>query len=116
MISVANKSWKVICSYYACYDILYALFVKCGIKSEIHECSMSLMDLFDKFTEKDKLFLKGLKENRVYAQYYVNKSYDEYNIDVIKQFVLKVKELILSIKQDEILLIRDKIQKIIDEK
>ena len=33
--------------YYVCYNALYSLLVKCGIKCEIHDCNFKLMFLFD---------------------------------------------------------------------
>ena len=42
----AKGKWKLITAYYACYNALYSLLMKCGIKCEIHECSLELMSLF----------------------------------------------------------------------
>ena len=45
--STDNKSkWKIIIAYYACYESLYSLLVRAGIKCEIHDCSLKLMELF----------------------------------------------------------------------
>ena len=44
--------------------------MKWGIKSEIHDCSIELMDLFG-FSEEEKNFLIELKNKRINCQYYL---------------------------------------------
>jgi len=70
---------------------LYALLQKAGIKSEIHECSIALMEFFD-FSKEDIGFIKRLKDKRIDAQYYTRKisSVEE---SKVKDFVLKSKEI-----------------------
>ena len=46
--------WIATTAYYSRYFALYALFQKCGIKSEIHDCSISLMNF---------LFIEGFIRN-----------------------------------------------------
>jgi len=33
-------NWKTILAYYSCYNALYSLLIKYGIKSEIHDCTI----------------------------------------------------------------------------
>lgn len=49
--------WKIVAAYYACYDVLYAFLMKLGIKSEIHECTIALMELL-KFGVDDINFIR----------------------------------------------------------
>ncbi|MEA2003961.1 MAG: hypothetical protein U9O53_03295 [archaeon] len=49
----------MITAYYACYNALYSILMKCGIKSEIHDCTIELMDFFD-FEAKDIEFITQL--------------------------------------------------------
>lgn len=49
----AKGKWRTITAYYACYSALYSILMKCGIKSEIHDCTLELMHLFD-FSEENK--------------------------------------------------------------
>ena len=44
MLSSKGK-WKTIMAYYTCYNALYSLLMKVGIKCEIHDCTIELMDL-----------------------------------------------------------------------
>lgn len=84
--------WKVITGYYSCYNGLFSILMKCGIKSEIHDCTIKLMNLFN-FTKEEISFLEDLKSKRVDAQYYLKEI--EFKDDLkIKKFILKC-ELIL---------------------
>src|SRR3989338_3388152 len=60
-VFVTKGKWKLITAYYACYNALYSILMKCGIKCEIHECSIELMALFD-FTNEDIDYMRKLKE------------------------------------------------------
>ena len=88
-----NGKWKVITGYYACYNAFYSILMKCGIKSEIHDCSIKLMDLFDFFNKEIK-FLENLKKKRINAQYYL-KEVKLGSVLEVKNFILKC-ELILD--------------------
>jgi len=95
MMSTVNaEEWRIVGAYYACYESLYALLMKAGIKSEIHDCSIALMSFFG-FDGKDIDFMKKLKQKRIDAQYYLKKvTLSEEN--TVKDFVLKCKEIIHS--------------------
>lgn len=38
-----NIEWQISSAYYAMYFSLYALFMKIGLKSEIHKCTITFM-------------------------------------------------------------------------
>jgi len=96
-----NKGgWKIITAYYACYNALYSILMLAGIKSEIHECSIELMNLIDEFSEEDIHFLKRLKEDRIAVQYYLKERKLE-NENQAKNFVLKCKKIIKYINPDK---------------
>jgi len=101
MTSSPNEEWKIICAYYACYDAIYALLRKAGIKCEIHECSIALMEFFG-FSDNDISFMSDLKKKRIDAQYYVNKNVHLKDMNEIKDFVLKCKQIIHSANFEEI--------------
>lgn len=63
MNTTPAEDWKITTAYYSCYQALYALLRRTGIKSEIHDCTIELMQFFD-FTEEDIEFLKKLKDKR----------------------------------------------------
>lgn len=91
--------WKVVIAYYSCYNALYSICMKCGIKSEIHDCTINLMSFFG-FNEKDIEFMKVLKKKRIGSQYYLEKN--EINIVEIKQFVLKCKNILENIDVEDV--------------
>jgi uncharacterized protein (UPF0332 family) len=103
-VFLAKGKWKIITSYYACYNALYSILMKSGIKSEIHECSIELMYLFD-FSEEDVIFLKNLKEDRIKVQYYLKKINlkDECKV---KKFILKCKIILNDLNNQKIESIR----------
>lgn len=101
----AKGKWKTITAYYACYSALYSILMKCGIKSEIHECTIELMGLFE-FTEDEKYYVRNLKDDRIQAQYYLKniKLKDE---EKVKKFILKCKVVLESINSKKIEEIRN---------
>ncbi|MFO8016727.1 MAG: hypothetical protein R6U32_06485 [Candidatus Woesearchaeota archaeon] len=96
----SKGKWRTITAYYACYSALYSILMRCGIKSEIHECTLELMCIFE-FTESEKRYMAGLKEDRVQAQYYLKKIVlkDE---ESVKNFVLKCKTILSGMNSRKI--------------
>jgi uncharacterized protein (UPF0332 family) len=87
-----NKDkWDIIMGYYACYNALYSLLMKAGIKCEIHDCTIELIKLIDGFDNADYLFLSDLKELRTQVQYYLKEEVLK-DVSKIKGFVMKCGE------------------------
>jgi len=105
---VAKGKWKVIMAYYACYNALYSILMKTGIKCEIHDCSLELMGNFG-FSREEIDFLIGLKEDRIRAQYYL-KSVVLKDEAEVKRFVIKCKSILSDLSSDKIELIRKNIK------
>ncbi|MBU3924281.1 MAG: hypothetical protein KJ592_05155 [Nanoarchaeota archaeon] len=105
--------WKIISGYYACYNGLYSILMKCGIKSEIHDCTLELMNLFD-FLDEEKKFVKELKEKRIIVQYYLKNALIE-DEEKISSFVAKCKEILYRLNSEDIENIRNKIGRIENE-
>ncbi|MFH1440349.1 MAG: hypothetical protein ABIG89_07295 [Candidatus Woesearchaeota archaeon] len=101
MMIVANKKWKVITGYYACYHALYSILMKAGVKSEIHDCTIELMKLFEEFNDEEYIFLKKLKKDRIDAQYYI-KDVELKSEDNVKSFVIKCKLILNDFNKDKI--------------
>lgn len=116
-----NKEWEVSSSYYAMYFSLYAVMGKVGVKCENHSCSIAFMKEFlsEKFKKTDSNFLKKAMQARVDLQYYSNRGVnDEFYQKMMKDapvFLVECKEIINSIKQEEINQIRNKLEKIKEE-
>ncbi len=77
--------WKVIISYYVCYNSFYSILFRYGIKSEIHSCTIELLELFDNLNEY-KEFLEELKDQRTNVQYYLKEPKD-IDLNKIKEFL-----------------------------
>ena len=109
----AKGKWKLITAYYACYNALYSILMKCGIKCEIHDCTIELMDFFD-FNKDEISYMKDLKDNRIQAQYYLKTVLldDE---EKVKKFILKCKTILNTITSEKIESVREDINKITEK-
>src|SRR3989338_11499958 len=107
-VFTSKGKWKTITAYYACYNALYAIFMKCGIKSEIHDCTLEMMELFD-FDNESISFLKKLKEDRIQAQYYLKEALLE-NESEVKEFVSECKTILSKMNSDDIEKTRAKVK------
>ncbi len=112
-----ETDWIAATSYYSRYFAFYALLKKCGIKSEIHECTISLMDfLFVKEKTIEKEFYDYFKKAKIFridAQYYVSDEMDEAelkdNARTTSDFLLKMEEIIERMDENKINKLRNKI-------
>ncbi len=109
--------WIATTAYYSRYFALYALLQKCGVKSEIHDCTISLMR-FLFVTEKiipEQFYSELLlaKELRVDAQYYVTEQIDREKLKAdsatARNFVLRMEEIIEGITEIQIKRVRQKL-------
>ncbi len=121
MLSSANEKnevdWIATTAYYARYFSFYALLQKCGIKSEIHDCTVSLMYFL--FVEENlvkEYFYKELrlaKDLRVDAQYYVAEELDKQKLkkdsETARNFVLEMEKVMDNLTNEEIKLLRDRL-------
>ncbi len=98
--------WKVISGYYACYNALYSILMKCGIRCEIHDCTISLMSFFD-FSKEELSFMESLKGKRIQTQYYLRDLSEDWK--KVKSFVGRCKEILLGLNDNKINEIRRKI-------
>ncbi len=110
--------WIATTAYYARYFAFYGLLQKCGIKSEIHDCTISLMHflfvegrLIEKHFYTELQLAKDLRED---MQYYVTEGLDKIKLkkdaETARSFVLKMEEIVDSITEEQINQIRDKIR------
>jgi uncharacterized protein (UPF0332 family) len=109
-LDLANNTkgrWKTISSYYACYNAFYAILMKCGIKCEIHDCTLKLLELFD-FKKEEIDFIKKLKEERIQVQYYISNP-KEIESKKIKEFILKCRVIFDKITNNDIEKIRKEV-------
>lgn len=110
--------WIATTAYYARYFAFYALLQQCGIKSEIHDCTISLLRfLFVDGQMVEEHFYDELvlaKELRIDVQYYVATELDTEKLkkdaSTARSFVLKMEEVIDALAVAQIKEIRAKLQ------
>lgn len=105
--SSKSEDWKLISSYYSCYHAFYAILMRCGIKCEIHDCTIELMKLFD-FSDDDIMFMIDLKKKRVKVQYYLKK--EIVDIEKVKTFIVKCRKILEDLNANDINEIRGKLR------
>lgn len=88
--------------------------MKIGIKSEIHECTIKLCELL----ESEEIIPEGYSETlfedkqlRIDNQYYLKNRNVDINYAQIMNFVLKIKDIINKLKNEDIIRIRKIISK-----
>jgi len=109
LINIKEPKWNIIKEYYVCYNSLYSLLVKCGIKCEIHDCTIKLMELFD-FDKKVQKKLIDLKKERIGVQYYLGTSKKDY-FGFTKIFLEFCEVKFLELNDLKIIEIRNKLNK-----
>lgn len=111
-----SNMWLATTKYYCEYFSVYALLMKIGIKSEIHDCTIEVC----RFLEEKKIVPKGYtkileadKGLRIDNQYYLKNMPVNINFEELREFVLKMKDKVNSITFDEINKIREEFKKIL---
>ena len=109
--------WAADAAYYARYHAIYALLQKCGIISEIHDCSIALMRFLFKGKIDETLLveLEGAKKQRIDLIYYTNRLVPQEeirkNVEAAPGFVLEMEKIISEINSsEEINRLRDKLK------
>lgn len=111
--------WAVEAAYYARYHCLYALLLRCGIKSEIHDCTIAVAKIVfsDLVSEKVINELSIAKQQREDTQYYSDRVVDEKacetNINSAPEFVLTLEEKIESLNDEKVETYRKKIKSLL---
>ncbi|MCW4022059.1 MAG: HEPN domain-containing protein [Candidatus Bathyarchaeota archaeon] len=88
--------WAVSASYYAKYFAAYSSLSKIGVKSEIHDCTITLFEhiFCDSISSELLKDLRNSKKDRVEMQYYTQ----EIQVD-LKQIIKKTKKFVLEIEK-----------------
>jgi len=114
-----ESEWILETSYYSRYFIVYSLFMKVGIKSEIHECTIfALKSIFNELGIVKSELCKDLENSRdlrVDALYY-DKDFGKEEIlnkaNTAPEFCLEVESIVDSISKEDVLRIRNKLEEI----
>lgn len=109
--------WLATTKYYCEYFSIYSLFQKIGVKCEIHDCTIEVMNLLEEIKIIPEGYSKKLeddKELRLDNQYYLKNRDVIINIRELSEFILSIKNKVSSITLDEINNARKEIKKSID--
>lgn len=120
LVSAIEKNeneWILDTSYYAKYFMVYALFMKAGIKSEIHDCTiLALKSIFSRIGIIHEELCKDLENSRdlrVGSLYY-DKDFGKKEIlnkaSTAPNFCLEVESIIDNLSKEDILRIRKKFE------
>jgi len=116
-LEIKETDWTLTTAYYARYFALYALLMKIGIKSEIHDCSITIARLL----AKNKIITQNLvnditqaKQTRIDTQYYVTKEIKQQqitgNAEYARKFVLEIQKSIENITTEQTSNVRNELK------
>ncbi|MCK4670241.1 MAG: hypothetical protein KAT43_03480 [Nanoarchaeota archaeon] len=108
-----SNMWLATTKYYCEYFTVYALLMRLGIKSEIHDCTIELCKLLEKedlLPKNTHIKLEKDKQLRIDNQYYLKNIEVKLNFSELTEFVLQVKKSINSLTLDKTQDIRNKIK------
>jgi uncharacterized protein (UPF0332 family) len=108
-LRIEESDWIAATAYYARYFALYALLMKIGIKSEIHDCTINLAGLLSKkgiIPQQLAEDIAQAKQTRIDTQYYVeteqNPAAIKRNVEAARKFVLETEKAIENLTDEQI--------------
>jgi len=107
-----SRTWLAVTKYYCEYFSIYALLMKIGIKSEIHDCTIEVCGILEKekiIPQGYKRILEKDKQLREDNQYYLKNREVHLVYDALLDFVLILKDKINTLTREEI----ERVRKII---
>ncbi len=104
-----SRMWLATTKYYCEYFAFYAVMMRLGIRSEIHECTLAVAEAL----EQEGLLTKGTaamliadKELRIDNQYYLKNKEVPLDHAALVDFVLEMKRLVRTLTEERITTIR----------
>ena len=104
-----SNMWLATQKYYAEYLAAYSLLMKIGIKSEIHSCTIEIIQLLEKEKIIDFEFSKVLEEDkelRIDNQYYLKNKPVNFDPKQLSGILLKIRGIIDALTDADIKRIR----------
>lgn len=112
-LQINEADWTATTAYYARYFALYALLMKMGVKSEIHDCTINVAQLLANHGILRQSLVDDIaeaKQARIDAQYYVatelNQKEIKKNAETARKFVLEIEQTIENVTSKQINTIR----------
>lgn len=118
-LKIKETDWITTTAYYARYFALYALLMKIGVKSEIHDCTISIAKLLSNNGILTPSLIEDIakaKQTRIDTQYYVEKELSQAtiqrNAEAARKFVLETEKAIENLTTEQINNIRAQLKKL----
>jgi len=118
-LQINETDWVITTAYYARYFALYALLMKLGIKSEIHDCSIAIARLLAKHGILHQNLVSDIskaKQTRIESQYYVKLELEQTkirkNVKSAHKFLLEIEKTLENITTTQIKDIRTHLNRI----
>jgi uncharacterized protein (UPF0332 family) len=112
-LQINEADWTTTTAYYARYFALYALLMKIGVKSEIHDCAINVAQLLANHGILRQTLVNDIaeaKQERIDAQYYVatqlNQKEIKKNAETARKFVLEIEQTIENVTPKQVNIIR----------
>ena len=109
-----SNMWLATTKYYCEYFATYALLMRFGIKSEIHDCTIEIVKFLEQLGILNKYVSKVLerdKKLRIDNQYYLKNRKVTVDYNNLRDFVLELKELVMSITEEDVAKVRRELMK-----
>jgi len=120
-LQIKETDWTATTAYYARYFALYALLMKIGVKSEIHDCTINIAKLLAKNKILNPHLINDItkaKQTRIDTQYYVAKELTQTDIknnaEAARKFVLELEQTTENITPEQINTIRAQLKKALE--
>ena len=120
-VKINETDWITTTAYYARYFALYALLMKIGVKSEIHDCTINIAKLLSNNGILQPSLIEEIakaKQTRIDTQYYVEKEQSpktiQQNVEAARKFVLETEKIIENMTFEQISSIRMQLKKLKD--
>ena len=119
VVKINETDWVNTTAYYARYFALYALLMKIGVKSEIHDCTINIANLLSDnciLTPNLVEDIAKAKQTRIDTQYYVeneqNPKVIQRNVEAARKFVLETEKIMDNMKTEQIDAVRAQLKKL----
>jgi uncharacterized protein (UPF0332 family) len=116
-MQINETEWTATAAYYARYFALYALLMKIGVKSEIHDCTINIAQLFANHEVLSQNLVDDIaeaKQTRIDTQYYVATEVSQkqirQNAETARKFVLEIEQTLENITTEQISNIRTRLK------
>lgn len=100
-----SNMWLATTKYYIEYFAVYSVLMKIGIKCEIHDCTITLLN----FLEDKEVIEKGIstrlgrdKELRIDNQYYLKDRDVDVDLEKLSEFMLSIRKTLEGLGSDKV--------------